>query len=63
MVASKIKNEARKKARSTYRATRSTVKRVPRGPTKKVSDGGATSRHTAARSSVKGTPISANISK
>src|SRR5215467_13818543 len=58
MIASKIKNEARKTARSTYRASRSTVKSVPRSPKKKVRDGRAISGHTAARSSVKGTPLS-----
>src|SRR4029450_13645164 len=60
MVASKIKikNEARKTARSTHRASRSTVKSVPRGPTKKVSDRRAVSEHSGARSKVKGTPLS-----
>src|SRR6476469_65027 len=58
MIASKIKtkNAARKTARSTYRASRSTAKSVRRGATKKVSDGGAIS--SAARSTVKGTPLS-----
>src|SRR5262245_36136072 len=36
MIASKIKNETRKTGRSTHGASRSTVKSVPRGPTKKV---------------------------
>src|SRR4029453_11087538 len=60
MIASKIKikNEARKTARSTHRPSRSTVKSVPRGPTKKVSDRRAVSEHSGARSKVKGTPIS-----
>src|SRR4029450_1884092 len=60
MVASKIKikNEARKTARSTHRGFRSTVKSVPRGPTKKVSDRRAVSGHSAVRSRVKDTPLS-----
>src|SRR5262249_38161413 len=53
----KLKNEARKTARSTYRASRSTGKRVPRGPTKKVSDG-AISGQTKTRSRVKDAPLS-----
>ena len=60
MIASKtkIKNEARKTGRSTHRASRSPVKSVSRGPTKKVSDRRAISGDTTARSSVKGTPLS-----
>lgn len=54
----KIKKEARKPGRSTYRGARSTVKSVRRSPTKKLSDGGAISRHSAARSRVKGAPLS-----
>src|SRR6266481_4895138 len=59
MIASKIKikNEARKTARSTYRASRSTVKSVPRSPT---SDGRAISGHSTAPSRGKGTPLSAD---
>src|SRR4029450_9369884 len=53
----KIKNEARKTARSTHRASRSTVKSVPRTTTKKVSDRRAISGHSATRSRVKGTPL------
>src|SRR4029450_5724613 len=62
MIASKIKikNEARKTARSTYRASRSTVKSVPRSSTKKVSDGRAISGHSTAPSRGKGTPLSAD---
>src|SRR4029450_13226460 len=62
MIASKIKikNEARKTARSTHRASRSTVKSVPRGPTKKVSDQRAISGHSTAHSRGKGTPLSTN---
>ena len=61
MIASKIKtkNAARKTARSTYRTSRSTGKSVPRSPTKKGSDGRAISGHSIARSSGKGTPLSA----
>src|SRR5512132_478839 len=59
MIASKIKikKDARKAARSAYRGARSTVKSVRRNPTKKVSDGGAISGHSAARSRTKGTPL------
>src|SRR5262252_3234548 len=62
MIAPKVrmKKEARKAARSTYRAARSTVKSVPRRPTKKASDGGAISGQSAARSKVKGTPLSSD---
>src|SRR5262245_39247682 len=54
----KIKNAARKKARSTYRASRSTTKSVPRSPKKRVSDNGEISQRSAAASRVKGTPLS-----
>ena len=54
----KIKNEARKTARSTDRTSRSTVKSVPRDPTKKVSNDGALSAYGPARSTIKGTPLS-----
>ena len=53
-----IKKETRKAARSTYRSARSTVKSVRRNPTKKVNNGGAISGHSAARSKVKGAPLS-----
>src|ERR1043166_528689 len=56
-VSSKIKNEARKTARSSQRTSRSAVKSVPRGSTKKVSNGHAISGRTTARSRVKGTPL------
>src|SRR4029453_7270059 len=60
MIASKIKikNEARKTARSAYRASRSTVKSVRRSPTKKVSDGRAISGHSTAHSRGKRAPLS-----
>src|SRR5246500_2015174 len=60
MIASKpkIKKEARKTARSAYRASRSTVKSVPRSSKKKVSDDGEISRHSTATSRVKGTRLS-----
>src|SRR5215469_17950962 len=54
----KIKKEARKTARSAYRASRSKVKSVSRGPKKKVSDNGEISRRSTATSRVKGTPLS-----
>src|SRR4030095_4041069 len=62
MIAPKIKtkNEARKTARSTYRASRSTVKSVPRSPTKKGSDGRGTPGRSTAPSRGKGTPLSAD---
>src|SRR5262249_8339558 len=53
----KLKNGARKTARSPHRASRSTVKRVPRSPTKKVGDG-AIGRQTTIRSRVKDAPLS-----
>src|SRR4029450_6854971 len=59
MIASKIK-KGRKTARSTYRASRSTVKSVPRRPTKKGSDDRALSAHSAPRSRAKGTPLSSD---
>src|SRR4029450_3988618 len=61
MIAPKIKiKKGRKTARSTYRASRSTVKSVPRSPTKKGSDGRAISAHSAPRSRAKGTPLSSD---
>src|SRR6266481_3847520 len=62
MIASKIKTKsgARKTAGSAYRASRSKVKTVPRGATKKVNDGEAISKQSAARSRTKATPLSAD---
>src|ERR1700751_463294 len=62
MMASKIKTKsgAPKTARSTYRASRSKVKTVPRGPNKKVNNGEAISKQSAARSRVKATPLDAD---
>src|SRR5215813_12481073 len=59
MIAPNIKTKygARKTARSTNRASRSKIRSVPRSPTKKVSDAGAISEHSAAGSRVKGTPF------
>src|SRR5690349_10761494 len=54
----KIKKETRKAARSSYRSASSTVKSVRRDPTKKVNNGGAISGQSAARSKVKGAPLS-----
>src|SRR5262245_59945792 len=54
----KTKNAARKKARSTNRASRSTAKSVPRSRKKRVSDNGEISRRSAAPSRVKGMPLS-----
>ena len=54
----KTKNDAHKTARATNRASKLTLKSVPRSPTKKISGGEATSWHSAARSRANGTPPS-----